>query len=79
VVKKSLVRTHQGHYNLWLELVKNTILKTDVITYFWIILRISKKDTIPEIFYKLKHSNTNNTITMEISKIFNFYTYKFIC
>jgi hypothetical protein len=30
MVKKHLVRIFQGHCNLWLELVKNTILKTDL-------------------------------------------------
>ena len=29
--EKDLVRIHQGHCNLWLELVKNTILKTSLV------------------------------------------------
>jgi len=31
VVKKGVVRIRQGHCNLWLGLIKNTILKTDLV------------------------------------------------
>jgi hypothetical protein len=31
VVKKGLVMIYQGHCNFWLELVKNTILKTSLV------------------------------------------------
>jgi hypothetical protein len=29
--EKGLVRIHQGHCNIWLELVKNTILKISLV------------------------------------------------
>jgi hypothetical protein len=36
VVKKGLVRIHQGHCNPWLGLVNNTILKTGFVLKVWI-------------------------------------------
>jgi len=34
--EKGLVRIHQGHCNLWLELVNNIILKTNLVLKMWI-------------------------------------------
>jgi hypothetical protein len=33
--EKGLVRIHQGHCNIWLELVKNTILKISLVLKVW--------------------------------------------
>jgi hypothetical protein len=33
--EKGLDGIHQGHYNFWLGLVKNTILKTNLILEVW--------------------------------------------